>query len=168
MSQKVTFEQQMGRFFSYKMGHTAIHVIDTGVKLGLFKTLKDRGEVGMTPVNLASTHELHAPYVETWCKTACALELLDREDDGLFRLAPFYESILASPGDPRYIGGMASLTVDFLHNDLSRYPEFFRTGGTYTFQEHGEEFSTRVMELSGGLQTAVVHGLLPKLPEVGA
>jgi 2-polyprenyl-3-methyl-5-hydroxy-6-metoxy-1,4-benzoquinol methylase len=137
------------------------------VKLGLFKSLKDGGEDGVTPVDLASAHELHAPYVETWCKTACALELLDREDSARYRLAPFYESILASPGDPRYIGGMATLNVDFFHDDMSRYPEFFRTGSTNTFQEHGEELSACVMEVSGGLQTAVVHGLLPKLPEVG-
>lgn len=168
MSQKVTFEQQIGKIFSYMSGYTAIYVIDTGVKLGLFKSLKDGGEDGVTPVDLASAHELHAPYVETWCKTACALELLDRDDGARYRLAPFYESILASPGDPRYIGGMATLTVDFFHDDLSRYPEFFRTGSTNTFQEHGEELSACVMEVSGGLQTAVVHGLLPKLPEVGA
>jgi len=106
----------MGKIFSYLSGYTAIYVIDTGLKLGLFKSLKDGGEDGVTPVDLAGAHELHAPYVETWCKTACALELLDREDGARYRLAPFYESILASPA------GRSPLHRRHGHPDRGFYP----------------------------------------------
>ncbi|MDP6708200.1 MAG: class I SAM-dependent methyltransferase [Alphaproteobacteria bacterium] len=162
---EITVEQQTERLWDYVKGFHAVHLIDTGVKLGLFQSL-DEAEAGLTPEALAEAHGLHAPYVRVWCQTACAYHLLDPAADGAFALAPHLEQLLVQMGNPRNLGAYFRGCVDFLGADMSRYPEFFKSGGTYTFQEHGLEFSQTIADTTAGLQAAVARHFLPSVPGV--
>jgi ubiquinone/menaquinone biosynthesis C-methylase UbiE len=136
----------------------------------LFASLK-AAEDGLDAAALAAAHDLHAPYVEGWCRTACAFGFLDGDDSTTpttWRLAPFCDLILASPGDPRHLANYCTTTTDHFHADLARHPDQFRSGEVFTYQEHGAEFSASIADLTGGLQTVLVHNVLPKLPDIGA
>ena len=73
----ITADQQVARIFEWRRGFNTIHLIDVGVRLGLFKALAE--SPGATAEEVAARLSLHAPYVSVWCKTAYGMELLDGE-----------------------------------------------------------------------------------------
>src|SRR5882724_12624212 len=102
-SKAITADSQVARIFEWRRGFNTIHLIDVGVHLGLFRALAENP--GLTGRELAAHLGLHVAYVEVWCKTAYGLEILDADDAGKYRLAPYFDVILASPTHPRYLGG---------------------------------------------------------------
>src|SRR3954452_14256783 len=92
-------DAQVARIFEWRRGFNAIHLIDLGTHLGLFRTLAQTP--GLTGSELAAKLNLHAPYVEIWCKTAYGLEMLDADEQGKYRLPPHCDSILVGPAHPR-------------------------------------------------------------------
>lgn len=93
----------------------------------------------MIPDRLASTLGLHPEYVRVWCEAACALELLDYDPAAGYRLAPFMDDILGQPEGTYYLGRFPEVHL-LSTRDYARYPELFRTGGVYPYQEHDEPF----------------------------
>jgi hypothetical protein len=92
---------QMNKVFGYFKGLHATHVMVIGNQLGLFAQLA--GALGgLRPDALAAELGLHPPYVRQWCETACALELLDYDPVGGYRLAPWMDEILGQPDAPQY------------------------------------------------------------------
>lgn len=162
---EVTPERQAARLYEYAKGFMAVHLIDTGLRLGLFARLREARE-GLTPADLARALSLHEPYVRVWCETAYAWELLDATAGGGFRLAPHYDAILADAAHPRYLGALMAGLAEPLTADLRRYPEYFRTGGVYPFQAHGQAFSRCVSEISAGFHAALVQRILPAVPGI--
>ncbi len=115
-----TAESQVAKIFEWRRGFNAMHLIDIGVQLGLFKAFADTP--GGTPGQVAAALGLHAPYVETWCTTAYSFGLLEGEEDRTFRLAPFIDEVLVSPGHPRYLGGFVRLGTEFATEDHRLLP----------------------------------------------
>ncbi len=161
--QDITPEIQTERLWAYLKGFHAVHLINVGVKLGLFAELHEAAD-GIAPGPLAAALGLHEPYVEVWCNTACAYGLLDAAADGGFRLAPHFDELLVEPGNPRLLAPYFTASIDHLGADMARYPEFFRSGDTFTFQEHGEDFSRAISEITDGFHTVVARRILPALP----
>ena len=64
----MTPEEQIARVFAWRRGFNATHLIDLGVRLGLFRAFA--GTPGATAEAVAQRLGLHAPYVRTWCVTA--------------------------------------------------------------------------------------------------
>ena len=87
-SPPTTLQAQMGKVFGYLKGLHATHLINIGVKLGLFARLA-QSPSGLTPDALAAALHLDPAYVRLWCETACALECLDYDPATGYRLAPF-------------------------------------------------------------------------------
>ncbi len=90
-----TAESQVAKVFEWRRGFNAMHLIDIGVLLGLFKAFASTP--GATPGQVAAALGLHAPYVETWCTTAYSFGLLEGEEDRTFRLAPFIDKVWRTP-----------------------------------------------------------------------
>ena len=120
-----TAETQVARVFEWRRGFNTMYLIDLGICLGLFRALAD--EPGSSAEKLADRLGLKAHHVEIWCKTAYAQEILDADQNGGFRLAPFFDSILANPGHPRYLGGYVRLATEVAAEDFRRCREAFRT-----------------------------------------
>jgi SAM-dependent methyltransferase len=127
----------------------------------LFKALVD--VPGSTAAALAAKLGLHAPFVATWCKTACGMELLDADEELRYRLAPFFDSILANPGHPRYLGGYVRLGTEVAAEDFKRCVVALRTGEVKPFQGRGDDFAQAVAESTWGLQVVTVKKILPGL-----
>ncbi len=157
-----TAESQVAKVFEWRRGFNAMHLIDIGIRLGLFRAFADNP--GATPGEVAADLGLHPPYVDTWCTTAYSFGLLEGEEDRTFRLAPYMDQVLASPGHPRYLGGFVRLGTEFATEDHRSCLEAFATGDTVPFQGRSDEFSDAVAEGTFGLQVLSARKLLPELP----
>jgi ubiquinone/menaquinone biosynthesis C-methylase UbiE len=161
-AKKLTAEDQVAKIFEWRRGFNAMHLIDIGVRLGLFKAFADTP--GAKPEQVAAALGLHAPYVETWCTTAYSFGLLEAEEDRTFRLGPFIEEVLANSGHPRYLGGYVRLGTEFATEDHRYCLDAFRSGATVPFQGRSEAFAEAVAEGTFGLQVLSARKLLPDLP----
>ncbi|MEP7105070.1 MAG: class I SAM-dependent methyltransferase [Chloroflexota bacterium] len=156
----------MSKIYGYLKGMHAAHLIDLGVRLGLFESLVRAGGAA-NPSELAITAQLHEEYVAIWCETACALELLDRDVDGRFHFAAHMDVILGEPGSNYYLGGFPAAHFQFTR-DYSRYPELFRSGAVVSYQEHDEPFFRAVAGATKTLPRMFMDSVLPKLPSLAA
>ncbi len=159
---EITAEQQVSRMWQHIKGFHVVHFVSIGEKLGFFAQLRE-AEEGLSAAQLAAAAGLHEPYVKVWCDTGIAYEILEPAG-GRYRLAPFLDVVLADPGGPRNLTPYFACTVDYLSHDLERYPEFFKSGETYTFQEHGDQFSRAIGDITTGLHIVVAKRLLPSIP----
>jgi SAM-dependent methyltransferase len=156
-----TADSQTARVFEWRRGFNTIHLIDLGLKLGLFRALTETPNCRAE--GLAAKLNLHAPFVTIWCRTAYGMELLDADSDLRYRLAPYFDSILAKPTHPRYLGGYVSLGTGVAAEDFRRCEEAFRTGKAQPFQGRGEEFAKVVGEATQGLQVLTTRKIIPEL-----
>jgi 2-polyprenyl-3-methyl-5-hydroxy-6-metoxy-1,4-benzoquinol methylase len=162
--EEITAEMQVARIFEWRRGFNAMYLIDLGVHLSLFRALAE--VPGSSPEELATRLGLQAHHVNVWCKTAYAQEILDADDKGGFRLAPFFDSILANPNHPRYLGGYVRLGTEVAAEDFRRCREAFRTGKAVPFQGRGEAFAQIVAQATQGLQVLTARKILPGLADL--
>lgn len=163
--EQVTIEEQIAKVFGWRRGFNAMHLIDIGLQLGLFRAFFEQPD--STPRQIAVARGLHAPYVETWCLTAYSFGLLEGDEcDGTrrYRLAPHIDVVLATPGHPRYLGGYVRLGTEFATEDHRYCLEAFRSGATVPFQGRSDAFANAVAEGTYGLQVLSARKLLPELP----
>jgi ubiquinone/menaquinone biosynthesis C-methylase UbiE len=159
---ELTAEAQVAKIFEWRRGFNAMHLIDLGIRLGLFKAIAETPDV--IPGQIAAELGLHAPYVETWCTTAYSFGLLEGDEDRSFRLAPYIDQILGNPSHPRYLGGYVRLGTEFATEDHRYCLEAFRTGAMVPFQGRSEAFAEVVAQCTAGLQVLSARKLLPELP----
>jgi len=166
MTQAPTAEQQTAMMWDFLKGFHAVHLVDTGTRLGLFESLRHRPD--QSAEDIAEPLKLHEPYVAVWCRTAVAYGILDGVDGPpqKFRLAPSMDQILADPGGARHLASYFTAAADFIAADLRRYPDFFRTGETYTFQQHGDAFTAAIGGITGGFHGVFARRILPSLPGI--
>lgn len=160
----VTADTQTARIFEWRRGFNTIHLLDLGVKLGLFTQL--RKQPLSTAAELAIALELHAPYVTTWCRTCYGMQVLECDAQERYSLAPHMDNILANPGHPRYMGGFLRLGTDFAAEDFRQCVQAFRTGAVKPFQGRGEDFAKAIAESTWGLQVMTAKKILPELQGV--
>jgi len=158
---EITADSQVARVFEWRRGFNTIHLIDVGIRVGLFKSLAEAP--GVTGKELAERLGLHPPFVETWCKTAYGMELLDADEALRYRLAPYFDSILASPTHPRYLGGYVRLGTEVAAEDFQRSVRSLRTGEVTPFQGRGDDFAQAIAESTWGLQVMTAKKILPNL-----
>jgi SAM-dependent methyltransferase len=157
-SLEVSADDQVARIFAWRRGFNAMHLIDLGVRLGLFKSLADAP--GATAAELATRLGLHEPYVRVWCTTAFGFGLLDANAQEQLRLAPHIDVILANPAHPRYLGGYVRLGTQFATDDYRQAPDAFRTGATSPFQGRSGEFTEAVAQAIAGVNVMVARKIL--------
>ena len=162
-TQAISADAQVAKIFEWRRGFNAMHLIDLGVELGLFRAFAETPD--STPQEIAGQLNLHAPYIDTWCMTAYAFGLLDAIDgESRFHLAPYMKEILATPAHPRYLGGYVRLGTIFATDDFRQCVAAFRDGATRPFQGRNDAFARTVAESTRGLQVLTARKILPGLP----
>lgn len=157
-------DSQVARIFAWRRGFNAMHLIDLGIRLGLFKAIA--ASPGSGAGDIALRLGLNAPYVEVWCTTAYGFELLDADAERRFRLAPHIADILANAAHPRYLGGYVQLGTQFATEDYRLAADAFRTGATAPFQGRSHEFAQVVAQAIAGVNAMVARKILPGIPGV--
>lgn len=158
-------KQQLELIWSYIKGFHAVHLISIGSKLNLFEMIASSKEA-ISARGLAERAGLHPPYVEIWCKTACAYDLIEISEKGFMRLAPHMAALLSDNTNPRYIADYAVAAAGFFTDDLRKYPEYFKSGNQFSFQNHGPEFSAQIGTMIAGFHKLIAYKLLPSVQDV--
>lgn len=105
-------------------------VIHLGLQLELFSALREAGERGLSPAELAAATGTAPDPIATWCQAAYASDLV--EDDGeRIRLDAVTASILLDVDRPEYLGGQFAYTVT-ASLDFADMAELLRTGRRVT------------------------------------
>jgi SAM-dependent methyltransferase len=157
----ISADAQVARIFEWRRGFNTIHLIDLGIRIGLFKAFADAPD--STAEDIARRLGLDAHYVDVWCKTAFGMELLDAQEGPRYRLAPHLDTILATPSHPRYLGGYVRLGTDVAAQDFRRCVTAFATGAVKPFQGRGDEFNQAIAESTWGLQVVTAKKIMPGL-----
>lgn len=160
----ITAETQVAKIFEWRRGFNAMHLVDLGIQLGLFKAFAQVPD--SVPETIAARLNLHAPYVSAWCTTAYAFGLLEAHADRAFRLGPFLEEILAKPDHPRYLGGYVQLGTQFATDDFRFAVDAFHTGATAPFQGRSPAFADLIAQAIAGVNALVARKILPGIPDV--
>ncbi len=161
VAEEITADDQVAKIFEWRRGFNVMHLIDLGVRLGLFRAFAETPDT--KPAEIAESLSLHIPYVETWCTTAYSFGLLEGGEDRSLRLAPYMDQILGNAKHPRYLGGYVRLGTEFATEDHRYCLEAFRTGETIPFQGRSESFADVIAESTAGLQVLSARKLLPEL-----
>jgi len=164
IQKEITTRAQTARIFEWRLGFDAIFLINIGVRLGLFRAFAQTP--GATPQEIAAALGLHEPYVEVWCTTAYALELLEVDGNSKFYLAPSWKPILADATDPHYLGSLVQTLAEFTSEDFRQSLDGFRSGKTVPFQGRGNSFAALVAGATAGLHFLVIRKVLPLLPNL--
>ncbi len=169
MVEEPTIKEQAGKVLGHIAGYVASRTIELGLAHGLIASLASHPD-GLTAEGLASDRDLDPFYVEVWCRSAFANDLLERVTDKVYRLALHMDTVLLDRGSPAYVGG--TLAVVSQPDVFDRFSRTLPTGER-TWWDHcspgfidgvsgsGGAFYVRL--IPGGLSQ--IHGLAERLQD---
>jgi SAM-dependent methyltransferase len=159
--EEVSTKTQMAKIRSFERGFMATHLINIGDKVGVFEKLNEKKEEGLTVADMASELGVHEPYLKFWCQTAYHFEILDCDDQGKFKLQPFFDEILGDKNHFRNYLANISMDVDLFGILLKDAFGYFKTGKTAeTFAE--PEVSRIAYETTKNIYLAFLFMIFPK------
>lgn len=163
-----SLQEQAGRVMEQLYGFVNVYLLNTGLELGLFDRLREANAAGLTPAALAQSAGVHEPYLAVWCQSAYGYGYLDVTTDGHFRLAPHIDALLASPDSPAYMGNILRLFAQYCGEDLLQHPRYLKSGEVFTFQEHGEGFSSLIAKNGTTKGAKFLKMVVPQVPGLEA
>ena len=166
MTDNITLEKQISSIWQSIKGFHIIHYINTGSELNLFIAIKKVGDKGIHPKSLAKQLDLNYSYIDKWCNSGVAWNILDFLEDGNIVLAPHMDAILTKEGDPRYLLPYVNTCINHFSKDMKNHALYFNNGKTYKFQEHNKDFSDSIGATTEGLQTLMVSKIIPNLNDI--
>jgi SAM-dependent methyltransferase len=122
----MAYEDRFDELIASLGGFYRSWLIHLGLELGYFARLREAGEAGITPAELAAATGTHGPAVEVWALAVDAHELAELRDG---RLIPYddVEAILLDDRRAEFLGGQFTHAV-VASMDWSALVDFFRTG----------------------------------------
>ncbi|MBP2702982.1 methyltransferase domain-containing protein [Microbispora sp. RL4-1S] len=134
-----------------------------GDRLGLFAAMADGA--ARSADDIAGRAGADPRYVREWARTLAAGGYLEMEPSGeAFRLPPAYAALLADPGSPFYVGGIARL-VPPLAAMVGPVADCFRTGAGLTPGDYPPEMYEATWRMSAKwLRAMLLDQWLPLVP----
>ncbi|MGH6997418.1 MAG: SAM-dependent methyltransferase [Phenylobacterium sp.] len=86
----------MARLAAFVVGYQATWIADIGVKSGLFQAIADGGD-GISEADVAGRLGLDPRYVQLWCRSAYAFELLEWDPEAGYRLTSEMRTLCSMP-----------------------------------------------------------------------
>lgn len=161
MVEEPSVKDQAGKVLGHIAGYVASRTIELGFAHGLIASLASH-PAGLTAEELAADRRLDPFYVEVWCRSAFANDLLQRVADGAYRLAPNMDTVLLDRGSPAYVGGTISvLSQPEVFDGFSRS---LPTGERTWWDDCGPEFIEGVSGTGGAFYVRLIPGGLSQIP----
>ncbi|HLO36615.1 MAG TPA: class I SAM-dependent methyltransferase [Candidatus Deferrimicrobium sp.] len=155
-----TVKDQAGKILAHVAGYVGSRTIEIGLASGLVATLAERNE-GLTAAGLAAAAEMDPLYVEVWCRSALANDVLERTDDGGYRLAPHMRTILLDRESAAYVGGTLSVLAQ--PEIFDRFGESLASGARTWWDQVGPGFIEGVSSTGSAFYTRLVPGGLDRV-----
>lgn len=139
-------------------------LIYLGLELGLFEALRQAGDEGLTPADLAARTDTHGEAIDLWAWAADAHQLAELED-GRLRVDRQLAASLLDRERTDYLGGQ------FLHGvvatlDWDRMVDFFRSGTP--IRERPDRYRTAIERLTQQDIAVFFQEALAQLPQTVA
>ena len=164
-----SLEEQADLLRSFRNGYQAVHVVATGVQLGIFEQLATHPQ-GLTYQELAQMTGYHPPYLRVWCSTAYHYHILETDRDGRYRLAPHMDSLLADRSSPDNMANVLVSAITEQGPRMARYRDYIKSGETGS---HAEAYGRNPDRLDPPKNQEALHHrmwvekMLPNVPELG-
>lgn len=127
-------QSQWAKLAGHIVGYQATWIADIGLKTGLFQAIADAGD-GISDSDVAGRLDLDGRYVQLWCRSAYAFELLEWDHAAGYRLTPELRTVLLDTADPLFMGGRMQFFAA-LYEDFRAYPDYLTTGGVWPRSDH--------------------------------
>lgn len=101
-------QKQASKVLAQFAGYVGTRTIQIGIKHGLVAALARHPE-GLTADQLAQELGADRLYVNTWCRSAYAAEVLELDPGGKYTLAAHMERLLLDVDSPAFIGGIPAV-----------------------------------------------------------
>jgi 2-polyprenyl-3-methyl-5-hydroxy-6-metoxy-1,4-benzoquinol methylase len=124
------------RLFLNAVGAFDLFSVYLGDRLGLYRTLADRGP--MTPAELAAAAGIRERYAREWLEQQAASELLDVEEDGRFVLPDGHDEALLDVSSLSYAAPTARAVLASIR-PMDALVDAFRSGGGVPYADYGDD-----------------------------
>jgi SAM-dependent methyltransferase len=158
------------RLFEAAIGTLDVLSIYVGDRLGLYRTLAERGWA--TPAELAAASGTHERYILEWLEQQAATGLLEVEDTQAaaaarrFRLPNGHREVLVDRDSLSYMSGMLRLVVG-AGRPLDAVLEAFRTGGGVPYPDYGQDTMEGIAEMNRPMYVNLLGTeWLPAIPDI--
>jgi SAM-dependent methyltransferase len=154
--------QQAGRLLAQLAGYVGVRTIEIGLRSGLLEAVASY-PLGITAEALAEETGLDPLYLEVWCRSAYAAEVLEVGEHDAYSLAPNMDQDF-----PGYIGGIPGMLVqpeifDRFAENLPSGKRIWRDERSPTFIEKagrtGRPFYTRLVPMGLSRVPGLAEGL---------
>jgi SAM-dependent methyltransferase len=156
-----SIKDQAGRVLGHIAGYVGSRTIEVGLTHGLFASLANHPE-GLTAKELAADGKLDPFYVEVWCRSALASEILQRVGEGAFRLAHHMDTVLLDRGSPAYVGGTVLVLAQ--PEVFDRFSQNLDTGVQTWWDQLGPGFIEGVSGTGGAFYVRLIPSGLGQVP----
>jgi 2-polyprenyl-3-methyl-5-hydroxy-6-metoxy-1,4-benzoquinol methylase len=158
------------RLFGAVLGFFDIHAVELGVRLGLYRALRDAGSA--TSADLADATGTSERSVREWLEQQATGGILAVDDTDLapaerrFSIPPGHDEVLLDPDSLAYLAPLARLAVAAAR-PLPQLREAFRSGGGIPYADFGADFHEAQGAGNRALYLRVLGAeWLPAIPEV--
>jgi SAM-dependent methyltransferase len=149
---------------NHLLGNYAAQIIDIGLRSGLLRAIADAGGA-IGDDTLAEKLGYALIYVQWWCKAAYAFELLNRDGQGQYTLAPDMQSLLLEPDDLDFLGDEFLLNTA-LFQEFQDFPSYLYTGQIRSRSEVDPRVRKFYQNLTQDDAFIITHLVLPQAPGV--
>jgi SAM-dependent methyltransferase len=154
-------QQQAGKLLSQVAGYVGVRTMDIGLRFGLFGEVAKHPR-GITADALAKQTGLDSFYVQVWCRSAYASELLESGENQGYMLAPYIDRLLLDQDFPGYMGGIPGL---MLQPELfDRFAEKLPSGERIWWDQCSPTWIQMVSGTARPFYTRLIPGGLSRVP----
>lgn len=164
-----TVSDQRAHLAGFFRGLHASHLLSFAIDTGALQQIAHAGQHGLNADELSENAGWVPEYTRAFLEAAFALGLLDLASEAgvtpraRYRLAPHMADLLADESSRHYLGEYPRLHV-LTARDYARLAELFRSGKTYPFAVHGEEFLRSSAAATRSLPDYFLTEFLPDMP----
>lgn len=153
--------QQAWKLASQMAGYVGVRTMDIGLRFGLLEEIAKHPQ-GITAEALARQKDLDPLYVQVWCRSAYASEVLELGENQTYRLAPYMDKLLLDHDFPGYIGAMPVLMV--LPETFDQFAEKLPSGERTWWDQHSHTFIQMVGDVGRASYIRLIPGALSQVP----
>lgn len=154
-------QQQAGKLLSQVAGYIGVRNMDIGLRFGLLEEISKHTQ-GITAEALAKQKGLDSFYVQVWCRSAYASELLESGENQTYRLAPYVDRLLLDQDFSGYIGGMSAVMIQ--PEFFDRFAENLPSGERIWWNQCSPTFIQAVSSTGRAFYTRLIPGGLSQVP----
>ena len=154
-------QQQSGKLLSQVAGYVGVRTMDMGLRLGLLAEVAKHPQ-GITTDNLAKQLGMDPFYIQVWCRSAYASDLLEIGDNQSYVLAPYIDRLLLDQDFPGYIGGIPGFMMQ--PEVFDRFAENLPSGQRTWWDQCSPDFIQTVSGTARPFYTRLIPGGLSQVP----